>query len=123
EPERERELLELLLRREVLASRDGDDGAGGAEAFAAAPLPEPRVGVEGRVPQAVALPDVDLLAVDHAAHAPESRFRIRSHRADYTVTGRTAGFPARRQPTGATPPRRKRAPRPPRERPARPGRR
>src|SRR6185295_15879154 len=69
EPQRQRELLELRRRGEILGSGERNHGAGRAEAVPAAPLPQARIGFERRVPETVALPDVDLLAVDDAAHA------------------------------------------------------
>src|SRR5215831_8652916 len=66
----EREFLVRRGRREILPAGHRNDRAGRALAFAAANVPELGVGVERGVPEPVSLPDVDLLAVDHAADLP-----------------------------------------------------
>ena len=63
----------------LLPARDRNDGARRALADPAAPMPEARVGVQRRVPEAVSLPDVDFFAVDHAVDALE----LSRHGGDY----------------------------------------
>jgi hypothetical protein len=47
------------------------------------PLPETGVGIERRVPEAIALPDFDHLAVDHAADLLRGGFGLARHAGDY----------------------------------------
>src|SRR6187551_2171306 len=103
EPHREGEFLELRRRAQVLGARYRDDRARRAEAVAAAPLPESRLGLVGRVPEPVALPDVDGLAVDHAAHALARGCRIGCHGAKI-IRGERASLSDTRAGPAALPP-------------------